>query len=308
MIQVKEMMQDKDLIISKSNDEDFLRPVGRGQVPLYVVEIFVSLCRDFCTLCRDLSVRLSSSVEALRCVSDNQSCDSKSNGNAGLMTSGDARSCYMISGDAKSWVYLHIFTMILHNCSLFEILAQRLAGGVQISRVPISLHDDPYVAIRQAHLVDTDTESELEEAPSEAEESQPLGIDPHMRHHHLWPFPHERGFGVTSELVLDTKTEDESSNSDAKREGHGLDDEGHGLEDEGPGSEERGLHLRPTLVTWVDPKDGRVYTDILTYPPVAPVENRHLLSDSLHAAMQRELQEMRGRVVVLEQERGRKEQ
>ncbi|GKF94763.1 hypothetical protein Tco_0284463, partial [Tanacetum coccineum] len=24
--------------------------------------------------------------------------------------------------------------------------------------------------------------------------------------------------------------------------------------------------------TWVDPEDGRVYTDILTYPPVAPVQ------------------------------------
>nr|GEY04921.1 hypothetical protein [Tanacetum cinerariifolium] len=172
------------------------------------------------------------------------------------------------------------------------------AGGVQSSRVPISLHDDPYVAIRQAHLIDTDTESELEEAPSEAEESQSLGIDPHIRHHHLWPFLHERGFGVTSELVLDTKTEDESSDLDAKREGHGLDDEGHGLEDEGPGSEERGLHLRVS---------SRVYTAILTYPPVAPVENRHLLSDRSHAAMQRELQEMRGLVAILEQERGRRD-
>ncbi|GJR74692.1 hypothetical protein Tco_0087057 [Tanacetum coccineum] len=34
---------------------------------------------------------------------------------------------------------------------------------------------DPYVAVRQAQLVDTETESELKEAPSEAEKSQPLG-------------------------------------------------------------------------------------------------------------------------------------
>ncbi|GKC58918.1 hypothetical protein Tco_1086516 [Tanacetum coccineum] len=41
---------------------------------------------------------------------------------AGDKTSGDARSWYMISGDAKSWVVivLHIFTVILHNCPLFE--------------------------------------------------------------------------------------------------------------------------------------------------------------------------------------------
>ncbi|GKB06765.1 hypothetical protein Tco_0834998, partial [Tanacetum coccineum] len=47
---------------------------------------------------------------------------------AGAKTSGDARSWYMISGDAKSWVVivLHIFTVILHNCPLFEILAQQL--------------------------------------------------------------------------------------------------------------------------------------------------------------------------------------
>ncbi|GJR08382.1 hypothetical protein Tco_0791034 [Tanacetum coccineum] len=47
---------------------------------------------------------------------------------AGDKTSGDARSWYMIRGDANSWVCdcLHIFNVILHNCPLFEILAQRL--------------------------------------------------------------------------------------------------------------------------------------------------------------------------------------
>ncbi|GKC18618.1 hypothetical protein Tco_1020768 [Tanacetum coccineum] len=48
-------------------------------------------------------------------------------------------------------------------------------------------------------------------------------------------------YRVTSELVEDTK--DDSSNSDAKREGpkdkgHGLEDKGHGLEDEVPSLEE----------------------------------------------------------------------
>nr|GEX58062.1 hypothetical protein [Tanacetum cinerariifolium] len=152
----------------------------------------------------------------------------------------------------------------------------------------------------------------------------------------------------TSELILDTKTEDESSNSDAEGEdsddegrgledkGIGSDDEGHGLEDEGPGLEEEevapegqqqvvlvmdtaaseplGLGYetlrhcelasgegsvpstfkvgqssrsvpdqegveristfrQPILVTWVDPEDGRIYTDIPNYvPPVAPVQ------------------------------------
>ncbi|GKB95174.1 hypothetical protein Tco_0981311 [Tanacetum coccineum] len=48
-----------------------------------------------------------------------------------------------------------------------------LADRAQSSRVPVPLPDDPYVAVRQAQLVDT--ESELEEAPSEAEELQSLG-------------------------------------------------------------------------------------------------------------------------------------
>ncbi|GJV88065.1 hypothetical protein Tco_1532003 [Tanacetum coccineum] len=65
------------------------------------------------------------------------------------------------------------------------------ADGAQSSRVPV-LHDAlralvdmlwvamliedvPLVVMLQAQLVDTDTESDLEEAPSEAEESRPLG-------------------------------------------------------------------------------------------------------------------------------------
>nr|GEZ68730.1 hypothetical protein [Tanacetum cinerariifolium] len=47
--------------------------------------------------------------------------------------------------------------------------------GAQSSRVPVPLPDDPYVAVRQARLVDTDTESDREEASSKAEESQPFG-------------------------------------------------------------------------------------------------------------------------------------
>ncbi|GJQ97841.1 hypothetical protein Tco_0008980 [Tanacetum coccineum] len=117
----------------------------------------------------------------------------------------------------------------------------------------------------------------------------------------------------TSELILDTNSEgdklgdedtdedveDESSDADDKREGS--EDEGLGLE----GSEEEAVpdveedqvlstfeigqssrsmpkqqgakrvsaFRQPTLTSWVDPKDGRVYTDILAYvPPVAPVQ------------------------------------
>ncbi|GJX29749.1 hypothetical protein Tco_0237828 [Tanacetum coccineum] len=49
------------------------------------------------------------------------------------------------------------------------------ADEAQSFRVLVPLRDDTYVAVRQAQLVDTNTKSDLEEAPSEAEESQPLG-------------------------------------------------------------------------------------------------------------------------------------
>ncbi|GJY66623.1 hypothetical protein Tco_0468861 [Tanacetum coccineum] len=81
---------------------------------------------------------------------------------AGDKTSEDARSWYKINGDAKSWVidcsaYIH--------CVLLS----------ESSRVPVPLPDDPYVAVRQTQLVDTDTESDPEEAPSEVEELQSVG-------------------------------------------------------------------------------------------------------------------------------------
>nr|GEZ50107.1 hypothetical protein [Tanacetum cinerariifolium] len=248
------------------------------------------------------------------------------------------------------------------------------ADGAQSSRVPVSLPDDPYVAVRHAQLVDTNTELELEEAPLEVNESHVLGskvplmseefeasepsgtrtissyslassdsttsLSPNHPLTHASPTPtptrvlfhrrttrmgillrdtitiiifepsHSEEVPGTSELILDTKTEDESLDSDAEGEGSedeglSLDDEGHDLEDEGLGSEEEeefapegegsvpstfevgqsfwfmpeqegaeriSVFRQPTLVTWVDPEDGRVYTDILTYvPPAAPV-------------------------------------
>ncbi|GJY55446.1 hypothetical protein Tco_0454561 [Tanacetum coccineum] len=105
----------------------------------------------------------------------------------------------------------------------------------------------------------------------------------------------------------------EGESHGSEDESHGSKDEGPGSEDEGPGSEEEeeatpegqqqavsaentavdkplGLGYealrrqhggakrvsafrQPTLVTWVDFEDGRVYTDIPTYvPPAAPVQ------------------------------------
>nr|GEZ06997.1 hypothetical protein [Tanacetum cinerariifolium] len=254
-----------------------------------------------------------------------------------------------------------------------ETIAQ--ADGAQSSRVLVSLPGNPYVAVRQAQLVDIDTESEPEEAPLKEEELQSLGsrvplmskefeasepsvtrtdsshssassvstipLSPDHPLTYVLPTPtptrvsfHRR---TTRDEVRDEDTkEDESSDANDETKSQGLDDEGQGLKDEGPNieeeeaaseghqqvvlivdkaaseplglgyeaarrlafesteeiapstyeighssrsmSEQEGVERiysfrQPTLVTWVDPKDGRVYTDILTYvPPAAPVQ------------------------------------
>ncbi|GKA20836.1 hypothetical protein Tco_0700825 [Tanacetum coccineum] len=120
--------------------------------------------------------------------------------------------------------------------------------------------------------------------------------------------PIRKRYRGTYELILDTETEDKSSDSDVEREGHGLEDEGPSSEEEDeeeatpegqqqlalgegsvPSTFEVGQSSRsvleleetwrisafrqPTLVTWIDPKDGRVYTDTPTYvPPATPVQ------------------------------------
>nr|GEW17779.1 retrovirus-related Pol polyprotein from transposon TNT 1-94 [Tanacetum cinerariifolium] len=104
----------------------------------------------------------------------------------------------------------------------------------------------------------------------------------------------------TSELILDTDSEgdelreedteeDESSDVDGKKESFGYEEaRRRSLElneeiapstyeiwynsrfvPEQEGAEKISSFRQPTLVTWVDPKDGRVYTDILTYVPLA---------------------------------------
>ncbi|GJZ56879.1 hypothetical protein Tco_0612373 [Tanacetum coccineum] len=59
-----------------------------------------------------------------------------------------------------------------------ELTIEVHADGAQSSQVPIPLPDDPYVAVRQAHLVET--ELEPEEVPTKAEELQSLGSRVHL--------------------------------------------------------------------------------------------------------------------------------
>nr|GEX30291.1 hypothetical protein [Tanacetum cinerariifolium] len=103
----------------------------------------------------------------------------------------------------------------------------------------------------------------------------------------------QKRYRGTSKLILDTDTEgdklgeedtegdEEDESLDVNCDRERLDDEDHGLKGEGLGLEEEEAVLedrvstfrQPTLTTWVDPEDGRVYTDIPVYVlPAAPVQ------------------------------------
>ncbi|GKF26394.1 hypothetical protein Tco_0082288, partial [Tanacetum coccineum] len=98
------------------------------------------------------------------------------------------------------------------------------ADGAQSSRVPVPLPDDPYVAVKQAQLVDTDTEyRSLYETSSS---SSPT-------------LPRQKRYRGTSELILDTNSnEDKLGEEDTKDDEEDESDESQGLEDEGLGLEE----------------------------------------------------------------------
>ncbi|GKD07149.1 hypothetical protein Tco_1186834 [Tanacetum coccineum] len=233
------------------------------------------------------------------------------------------------------------------------------ADGAQSSRVPVPLPNNPYVAVSQAQLVDTYTESDLEEAPSEVEESQSIGsrvplmgeefeafelsgtrtdsshssvssdstapLSPDHPLTHVSPTPtptHASFHRRTASFHKRCRSSYETPSSslylalpvwkryqDADGEGEMSDDKGHGSDDKGRGLEGEGLARRralepieeitpstyeigqssrfmpeqqgadkvsafrqPTLTTWVDPEDDKVYTDIIVYPQVAPIQ------------------------------------
>ncbi|GKC95931.1 hypothetical protein Tco_1161373, partial [Tanacetum coccineum] len=142
---------------------------------------------------------------------------------AGVMTSGDARSWYMISRDAKS--------------------------------APLT---DEEFEVSEPSDTETSHSSALSDLIAPLSPDHPLTQASPTVGSHVWPYrssyetpspsssptlPIRKRYRGTSEYILDTETEDESSDLDAEREGHGLDDEGHGLEDEGHGLDDEGYGL-----------------------------------------------------------------
>ncbi|GKB38082.1 hypothetical protein Tco_0883024 [Tanacetum coccineum] len=205
--------------------------------------------------------------------------------------------------------------------------------GAQSSRVPTPLHDDLYVAVRQAHLVDTDTKSEPKEAPSEIEEFQPLvsrvplideefevsepldtritSLNSSASSDSTAPLSPDHPLTQTSPTQVSfhcrtthmARTLRMRVDSDTKREGS--EDEGPGLKEEEeeatPEGQQQAVLIvytaadkplglgygalrrqqqrveetptpRPRVrITWVDPVDGNIYTDIPVDVPPARV-------------------------------------
>ncbi|GJU82623.1 hypothetical protein Tco_1284988 [Tanacetum coccineum] len=188
------------------------------------------------------------------------------------------------------------------------ILGREIPQPLPIAPLPVPPLDDSCFIVRHAHTPATiDTESELEEAPSDTKKYISSSETPSPSSSLTLPI--RKRNQDTSELVEDT--EDESSDSDTKGEdsddeGPGSEDEGPGSKDEGPGSDEEeaapegeqqavpvmdttadkplGLGYEvlrrqqqrveetlaprpPVRTTWVDPMDDTIYTDIPIYIP-----------------------------------------
>ncbi|GJZ15331.1 hypothetical protein Tco_0551008 [Tanacetum coccineum] len=240
---------------------------------------------------------------------------------AGDKTSGDARSCAC-----------HAALAVLHDAlrALVDMLLVAMLTEDVFGSYVVALHED--LRRLQTQLVDIDTESDPEEAPSETEESQPLAriaeattLSPssfwkrYRSSYEIPPpslsltHPVQKRYRGTSELILDTDSEgdkfgeedtkeDERSDADDEREREsGLEDEGPGMEEEeaAPEGQQQAVLVVDTATSEplglgygaarcrapestkeiapstyeVDPEDGWVYTDILTYaPPAAPVQ------------------------------------
>nr|GEY61027.1 hypothetical protein [Tanacetum cinerariifolium] len=113
--------------------------------------------------------------------------------------------------------------------------------------MPVPLPDDPYVAVRQTQLVDTDTESNPEEAPSKAEESQPLGsrvplVDEEFKAFEPSSTRTDSSHSLAS-LDSTTPLSPDHPLTHARMMRERSDDEDRGLDDEGRGLEGDGLGL-----------------------------------------------------------------
>nr|GEW74398.1 hypothetical protein [Tanacetum cinerariifolium] len=99
----------------------------------------------------------------------------------GDKSSEDARSCvchatFVVLDDALRALVgvltpLIVLSQVMSTLTYVDSKTITQADGALSSGVPTPIPYDPYVAVRHAHLVDTNIKSDPEEAPSEAEES-----------------------------------------------------------------------------------------------------------------------------------------
>ncbi|GJU19757.1 hypothetical protein Tco_1153099 [Tanacetum coccineum] len=100
----------------------------------------------------------------------------------------------------------------MSTTSYFDLDIISHTDGAQSSRVPTSLPDDPYVAVRQAYLIDTDTESGPLKDLKETDIPQPLLVVPS-------PVPSSDDLHLTvgqahAPAIIDTVSEPEEAPSE----------------------------------------------------------------------------------------------
>nr|GEY67214.1 hypothetical protein [Tanacetum cinerariifolium] len=184
-----------------------------------------------------------------------------------LMTSGDAKSWYMISDDAKSFRQTHLVNTNTQS-DLEEAPLKVEEFQLLVSRAPLT--DEEFEVLEPSDTRITSLHSSAYRIPphhSRIVKAAALSLSSFRKRYKSYyktpspssspTLPIRKRYQGTSEIILDTETEDESSDSDAKRdcledEGNGLEDHGlgsdevgHGLEDEGPGLEEQEEEAAP---------------------------------------------------------------
>nr|GFA18157.1 hypothetical protein [Tanacetum cinerariifolium] len=132
-----------------------------------------------------------------------------------------------------------------------------------------SSSSSPTLSVRKRYrgtsklILDPDSEGdELEEKDTEEDESSDVDDE---RESGSASEPLGLVYGVTRRYALELTEEIAPSTYEVRQSSRSV--------SEHKGAERVSAFRQHTLVTWVDPEDGRVYTDILTYtPPAAPVQ------------------------------------
>ncbi|GJZ01775.1 hypothetical protein Tco_0519736 [Tanacetum coccineum] len=201
---------------------------------------------------------------------------------AGLMTSGDARSCAChvalaaLHDALRALLDMLLVAMLIEDMSLVmstpayvdsETITQ--ADRAQSSRVAVPLPDDPYVAGDE--LGEEDTKEDEEDESSNGLNNEGQGLDDEGQQQAVLVVdiaasePLGLGYGAAKSHALQSTEEIAPSKYEIGQSSKSMSEQ--------EGAKRVSAFTQTILVTWVDPEDGKVYTDISTYVPLAaPVQ------------------------------------